>query len=173
MDGTIERDHNYPMTICPHCGREVPANTAAMHDSVCAFHPEKRANTLAAMTSDTPGVGKTLKDYERTYRPHRALSVTTLLRQYAPTWAGVLDAFGLETPPDARKRREPRTPGQQRMTKQQREEAAIADVASMEAGARRIMAAEYDNAHTLHGYAVRDLPGVTIGGRACVAVMLR
>lgn len=173
MDGTVERDHNYPMVKCPHCGREVPGNVSAIHDTVCAFHPDKKARTLEALTSSTPGVGKTWKEYEATYRLYRALSVTTLLRQYAPTWAGVLDAFGLEVPPDKRKRRPERTEKQQRMTPAQRETAACEDVAQMAADARRVMAHEYDAAHTFDGYRVRDLPGVTIGGRACVAVALR
>lgn len=175
MDSTLTEtsDRRFRMTTCPHCGREVPANTAEMHDSVCARHPAKRAQTLVALKSDVPGMGKTLKEYERTYRPLQGMSVTTLLRQYGATWAAVLDAFGLAVPADSRKRRPERTPEQQRMTAKQREDAAIADVAAMEADVRAVLAGEFDAAHTLHGCAVRDLPGVTIDGRACVAIMLR
>ena len=178
MDDTLTvestgRSHNYPMSTCPHCGRDVPGNMVDLHASICAKHPDTQARTLAALVSDTPGVGKTMKQYEVTYRPFRGLSVTTLLRQYAPTWAGVLDAFGLATPPDARKRRAPRTPNQQRMTAKQREDAVIAATDAERAVAQAVLEAERTRQYGIEVASVRDYPNVTIGGRRCVALMLR
>jgi len=172
MDGTIERTHNYPMVVCPHCGREVPAAMTDAHASVCIHRPEMKARILAALTTDVPGVGARQKEYDTARVVHGAAHATTLLRAYGGTWTAVLDAFGL-TPWVSPTRRTERTAAQQRMTAKQREEAACADVAQMEADARRVLAGEYDSAHTLHGCSVRDLPGVTVNGRACVAVMLR
>lgn len=172
MDGTVERTHNYPMVACPHCNREVPSAMADMHVSVCVFSPDMQARILAALTTDTPGVGARQKEYDAARVAHGAAHATTLLRAYGGTWAAVLDAFGL-TPWVSATRRAALTATQQRMTIAQREQAACADVAAMEADARRVLAHEYDAAHTLHGYAVRDVSGVTINGRACVAVALR
>ena len=171
MDGTIERTHNYPMVVCPHCGREIPAAMTDAHASVCIHRPEMKARILAALTSDVPGVGVKMKAYDIARIAHGAAHSTSLLRGYGGTWPTVLEAFGLAMP--ERKYTPTRTPAQQRMTRQQREDAAIADVAAMAEDARQIMAAEYDDAHTLRGCAVRDLPGLTICGRPCVAVMLR
>lgn len=173
MDGTVaDRTHNYPMTVCPHCGREVPGNMADMHISVCVFSPDMQARILAALTTDTPGVGARQKEYDTTRVVHGAAHATTLLRAYGGTWTAVLDAFGLTPWVSASKRAE-RTPAQRRMTPKQREAAACEDVAAMCEESRRIMAAEYDAAHTFKACSVRDLPGVTVNGRACVAVMLR
>jgi len=166
------RGRGYVVT-CPHCGREVPGNMSDMHASVCSHRPAMKAAILATITSDVPGVGILMRQYEKRRHAHGALHLSTLLRNYGGTWPAVLDAFGLVPPDDQRKRRPARTEKQQRMTPAQREQAACADVAAMEADARRVMAHEYDAAHTLHGYKVRDLPEVTIGGRACVAVALR
>lgn len=172
MDSTVARTHNYPIVTCPHCGREVPSNASEMHVSVCVHRPEMQERIRAALTTDVPGVGARLKDYDRTRIAHGAAHATTLLRAYGGTWTAVLEAFGF-VPWESPNKRTPKTPAQQRMTARQREQAAIEDVAQMEADARRVLAAEYDAAHVLHGCAVRDLPGVTIDGRPCVAVMLR
>lgn len=174
MDDTLtERTHNYPLVTCPHCGREVPRSMVDMHASVCAHRPEMAARILAALTSDVDGVGVKMSVYERAAKSRGTPPVSTLLRNFGGTWLAVLESFGLDAPSDALKRRSARTPAQQRMTAKQREAAACEDVAQMAADARRVLAAEYDNAHTLHGYAVRDLPGVTVNGKPCVAVTLR
>jgi len=171
MDGTVERTHNYPMVVCPHCAREVPAAMTDAHASVCIHRPEMKARILSALTSDVPGVGVKMKVYESRRVAVGAAHSTSLLRGYGGTWEAVLEAFGLTVQPS--KRHLERTPTQRRMTAQQREAAACADVAAMCEDARRIMAAEYDDAHTFDGYRVRDLPGVTVNGHKCVAVMLR
>lgn len=172
MDGTVERTHNYPMVVCPHCGREVPGNVSEMHASVCIHRPEMKARILAALTTDTPGVGARQKEYDTARVVHGAAHATTLLRAYGGTWTAVLDAFGL-TPWVSASRRAARTPAQRRMTARQREDAACEDVAQMCEDARRIVAAEFDAAHTFKACSVRDLPGVTVNGHKCVAVMLR
>ncbi len=179
MDGTVVADETQAegrargfVVTCPHCGREVPGNMSDMHVSVCIYRPEMQERIRAALTSDVPGVGVRLKDYDAARPTHGAAHSVTLIRAYGGTWAAVLEAFGL-APWVSPTRRTERTAAQQRMTAKQREEAACADVAQMEADARRVLAGEYDSAHTLHGCSVRDLPGVTVNGRACVAVMLR
>jgi hypothetical protein len=164
MDGTVEeRTHNYPLTVCPHCEREVPGNMADMHATVCAHRPELKARIEAALTSDVPGVGVRIRDYERAYKTLGLPPVSTLLRNYGGMWPAVLEAFGLTVQGKAPKR----------MTARQREAAACADVAQMCEDTRRIVAAEYEAAHTLKACSVRDLPGVTVNGHKCVAVMLR
>ncbi len=163
--------HNHPLTTCPHCGRVVPANMADMHASICVRSPEMMARIAAALTSDTPGVGARIVDYRRARAANGAADVTTLLRAFGGTWEDVLAAFGLTVRPP--KRRPERTPQQQRMTAQQRESAAIADVAAMEAETRAALLRDYEAAHTFHGYKVRDLSGVTVNGKPCVAIMLR
>lgn len=179
MDSTVVADDTKAecrgrgyVTTCPHCGREVPGNMIDMHTSVCIYRPEMQERIRAALTSDVPGVGVRLKDYDAARPTHGAAHSVTLIRAYGGTWAAVLDAFSL-TPWESPTKRATRTDKQQRMTPAQREQAACADVAAMAADARRVMSHEYDAAHTLHGYKVRDLPGVTVNGRACVAVMLR
>ena len=154
MDGTLtettERTHNYPMATCPHCAREVPARMAEMHASVCAQRPEMKARTLAALTSAVPGEGVKMSVYDRHAKQRGVPPVSTLLRNYGGTWASVLDSFGLAVPDDARKRRPARTPAQQRMTAKQREDAAIADVAAMDAAARAMLAGEFDRGLTVY-----------------------
>ena len=179
MDGTVDTDDTRAegkgrgfVATCPHCGREVPGNMSDMHTSVCIYRPEMQERIRAALTSDVPGVGVRLKDYDAARPTHGAAHSVTLIRAYGGTWAAVLDAFSL-TPWESPTKRATRTDKQQRMTPAQREQAACADVAAMAADARWVMSHEYDAAHTLHGYKVRDLPGVTVNGRACVAVMLR
>ena len=173
MDGTVERTHKQRMTTCPHCGREVPANMGDMHASICAQRPEMKARILAALTSDVPGVGVKVGAYDKTSKANRVPPVSTLLRNFGGTWALVLDAFGLEVPPDNRKRRPERTAEQRRMTAKQREDAAIADVAAMDADVRAVLAHECEAAHLFTVCAVRDVPGLTINGKPCVAMMLR
>lgn len=152
MDSTLtERPHNYPIVACPHCGREIPGNMADMHGSVCAQRPEMKVRTLAALISDVPGVGVKMSVYDRQAKRAGVPPVSTLLRNYGGTWATVLDAFGLAVPDDARKRRPARTPEQQRMTAKQREQAAIDDVAQMDAEVRAVLAGEFDR-----GLAVYD-----------------
>lgn len=172
MDSTVDRTHNYSMTVCPHCQREVPTGSFDMHASVCIFRPDMQERIKATLASDEPGVGARLKDYDRKRAETGAAHSTTLMRVYGGTWAAVLDAFGL-TPWMSATKRASCTAEQQRMTAKQREQAACDDVAAMCEDARRLLAAEYDNAHTFHGYRVRDLPGVTVNGHKCVAVMLR
>lgn len=171
MDGTVaDRTHNYPMTVCPHCGREVPGNVSDAQASVCIHRPEMKARILAALTSDVPGVGVKMKVYESRRVALGAAHSTSLLRSYGATWGEVLEVFGLTI---QKSKRSTRTPAQRRMTARQREAAACEDVAAMCDESRRIMAAEYDAAHTFKACSVRDMPGVTVNGRACVAVMLR
>lgn len=172
MDSQVERTHNYPLIACPHCGREVPSNASDMHMSVCAHRPEMRARILAALTTDVPGVGARLKDYDRARIAHGAAHATTPIRAYGGTWTAVLEAFGL-VPWESPNKRTPRTPQQARMTARQREQAAIEDVAQMEADARRVLAAEYDAAHTLKAYRVEPEPGLRVNGNECVRLMLR
>jgi len=149
MDGTVERTHNYPMVVCPHCAREVPAAMTDMHASVCARRPEMVARIAAALVSDVPGVGIKVSVYARNSKTLDVPPVSTLLRNFGGTWDAVLEAFGLAAQPS--KRHLERTPTQRRMTAQQREAAACADVAAMDDAVRAMLAAEYQR-----GLAVYD-----------------
>lgn len=166
MDGTVEeRPHNYRMTTCPHCEREVPANIADMHATICVHRPEMKARIAAALTSDVPGVGARIVDYQRARAINGAADVTTVLRAFGGTWDAVLAAFGLTPRPP--KRRPERTPEQQRMTARQREDAAIADVAAMRAAAQQALTNERNRQYGIEVCRVRSLPD----GR--VAMMIR
>lgn len=170
MDDTLERTHNYAMTTCPYCAREIPGNMSEVHASVCIHRPEMKARILAALTSDTPGVGVKMVVYDRARLAHGAAHSTSLLRGYGGTWPAVLEAFGLTM---RESKRTTRTAAQQRMTARQREAAACEDVAAMCDDARRVMAAEYEAAHTLKACAVHPAPGLYVNGNPCVRVELR
>lgn len=170
---TVERDHNYLMTTCPHCGREVPRNMAAMHESVCAHRPEMKARILAALTSDVAGVGVKMSVYERAAKSRGAPPVSTLLRNFGGTWLAVLESFGLDVPSDARKRRAARTPAQQRMTAKQREAAAIEETDAERAIAQAVLREERDRQYGITVCRVDPEPGLRINGRECVRLVLR
>lgn len=148
MDGTLGHTHNYRMTTCPHCGRDVPANLADMHTSICASRPEMKARIAAALVSDVPGVGVRVGVYDKNAKVNGVPPVSTLLRNFGGTWETVLAAFGLTMQPP--KRRPEHTAEQKRMTAKQREDAAIADVAAMDAAVRVTLAGEYQRGLTVY-----------------------
>ena len=179
MDGTVDTDDTRAegkgrgfVATCPHCGREVPGNMSDMHTSVCIYRPEMQERIRAALTSDVPGVGVRLKDYDAARPTHGAAHSVTLIRAYGGTWAAVLDAFGL-VPWESPTRRTTRTEKQQRMTAKQREDAAIQDVAAMESDARRVLAGEYEAAHAFKVCRVEPETVLRINGHECVRLVLR
>lgn len=170
MDSAITPRHE--RIPCPYCGALFGNNKHPHHVRTCIDSPTVREAVAAALQGTTPGVGITAEEY-RDKSPGLGIpSRSTIIRRYG-NWDAVLASFGLKPP----HRNAPRVfvPDlvRRRMTSAEREAAAIQDVDAMSANARAVLASEYDAAHTLHGCAVRDLPGVTVGGRPCVAVMLR
>jgi len=160
MDGTVDgRANNGRVVVCPHCAREVPAAMADMHASVCARRPEMVARIAAALVSDVPGVGIKVSVYARNSKTLDVPPVSTLLRNFGGTWEAVLDAFGLTPQPS--KRHLERTPTQRRMTAQQREAAACADVAAMDDAVRAMLAGEYQRG--LAVYAPHPAKGGGVG----------
>lgn len=166
------RGRGYVVT-CPHCGREVPGNMSDMHASVCAHRPAMKAAILATITSDVPGVGIPMQQYEKRRHAHGALHLSTLLRNYGGTWPAVLDAFGLALPEDQRKRRPARTEKQQRMTPAQREQAACADVAAQHAAMRSVLETERNRQYGIEVCRIVSEPGLRINGNECVRLVLR
>ena len=100
----------------------------------------------------------------------RIPDVTTLRRATgARDWAGVLAEFGLvtRTVVAITETDKPRTAAQIA------EDAEAADVARMTDETRRLLAADFDAAHTFNGYKARDLPGVYVNGKPCQVITLR
>ena len=170
MDGTLVGC--YKLIPCPHCGKEYSSNKYPHHVKMCVDAPSTREAIAAALESDTPGVGILEAEYRLISRGLGIPARSTLTRRYG-MWADVLAAFGLRT----QQRNAPRTHTAATVTPRvplaQKEALAIADVAQMEAAARRTLAAEYDAAHTLHGMRVHDAPGLYVNGQPCVRVELR
>jgi len=145
------------------------------HERVCIHNPTVRAAVIATMAAENDGEGVTMSQYAARSAGNLTIPDVTTLRRAtgARDWAGVLAEFGLvpqtvtAMPVDA-------TTPVERLTRAQRKEAAIiAAVDEMSEAARCIVAAEYNAAHTFDGYRVRDLPGVTVNGKPCIATMLR
>lgn len=170
MDSAITPRHE--RIPCPYCGQLFGNNKHPYHVRMCVDSPAVRESVAAALQGTTPGVGITAEEYRDKSSELGIPSRSTIVRRYG-NWDAVLASFGLKSP----HRNAPRvfvpTGEPRRMTSAEREAAAIQDVDAMSADARAVLAAEYDNAHTLHGYAVRDLPGVYINGKPCQRVMLR
>lgn len=162
-------------TNCRHCGRELSTIRIWTHERVCIHNPTVRAAVITTMAAENDGEGVTMSQYAaRSAGDLTIPDVTTLRRATgAHDWAGVLAEFGL-VPQTVQVVTASTTTPVERLTRSQRKEAAVlAAVDEMSEAARRIVAAEYDSAHTFDGYRVRDLPGVYVNGRECVAVMLR
>lgn len=162
-------------TSCRHCGRELSTIRIWTHERVCIHNPTVRAAVIATMAAENDGEGVTMSQYAARSAGNLTIPDVTTLRRAtgARDWAGVLAEFGLvpqtvtAMPVDA-------TTPVERLTRAQRKEAAIiAAVDEMSEAARCIVAAEYNAAHTFDGYRVRDLPGVTVNGKPCIATMLR
>lgn len=170
MDGTLVGC--YKLIPCPHCGKEYSSNKFPHHVRICVDAPGTRDAIAAALESDTPGVGILEAEYRLISRGLGIPARSTLTRRYG-TWGAVLAAFGLRYPQRNAPRTYTATTVTPRATLAQKEALAIADVAQLEADARRTLAAEYDAAHTLHGYRVHDAPGLRVNGRPCVRVELR
>ena len=90
MDSTVVADDTKAecrgrgyVTTCPHCGREVPGNMIDMHTSVCIYRPEMQERIRAALTSDVPGVGVRLKDYDAA-RPTHGAAPSVHIAPYPP-----------------------------------------------------------------------------------------
>ena len=170
MDRAVEPC--FKLVPCPHCGRSFGLNKYPTHIRTCVDAPAIRTALAAALESNTPGVGITESEYRLISRERGTPATSTIRRRWG-MWADVLAAFGLTCPQRNAPRTHTAATVAPRMTAKQREEAAIDDVAQMEADARRALAAEYDAAHTFNGYRVRDLPGVTVNGKPCQVIALR
>jgi len=162
-------------TNCRHCGRELSTIRIWTHERVCIHNPTVRAAVVATMAAENDGEGVTMSQYAARSAGDLSIPDVTTLRRVtgARDWAGVLAEFGL-VPQTAQTDVTDPTPQGGQLTRAQKKEAAIiASVDAMSEAARREVASNYEAEHTFHGYKVRDLPGVTINGRACVAVVLR
>ncbi len=168
----VKREHSgYRLIPCPHCGEKFGSNKLPAHVRTCIDAPDIREAVAAALESSTPGVGIFADEYRAISSELGIPSRSTIMMRYG-TWSEVLAAFGLRSPrPDT-----PRTYSDKcsaRVTLAQREAAAIAAVDKMTEEARHNIAINYEVEHTFNGYRVRDLPGVYVNGKPCVAVMLR
>lgn len=160
---------------CRYCAREMSTIRVGTHERVCIHNPTVRAAVIATMASTTPGEGVTMSQYAARSAGNLSIPDVTTLRRAtgARNWAGVLAEFGL-VPQTAQTDVTDPTPQDGQLTRAQKREAAIiASADAMSEAARRELASAYEAEHTFHGYRVRDLPGVTVNGRACVAIMLR
>lgn len=170
MDRSVEP--SFALVSCPFCGRAYGANKYPTHIRTCVDAPAIREALAAALESNTPGVGITESEYRLISRDRGTPACSTIRRRYG-MWADVLAVFGLTYP----QRNAPRTytteQASPRMTLAQKEALAIADVDAMSDAMRAQLASDYEAAHTLHGYRVHDMPGVTVNGRPCVRVELR
>lgn len=159
-------------TNCPHCGKELSTIRIWTHERICFRNPKVRPLIVAAMSSKKPGEGVTMSQYSVvTSGDTRTPDVTTLRRATgARDWAGVLAEFGLV----------PQTPDQcptdapaPRTEAQRAEDAACKEVDDWRAQAREILRQERYHLYGFTVLSVRDLPGVTVNGKPCVAVTLR
>ncbi len=126
----------------------------------------------AVLESDTPGVGITSQEYRAISGELGIPSKSSIMRRYG-TWSEALASFGLQAPRQGTRQAREAARADTRLKPAQIEEAAIADVDKMSEATRRVVAGEYEAAHTFHGYKVRDLSGVTVNGKPCQIVTLR
>ena len=160
---------------CRYCGREMGTHRLPTHERLCIHNPTVRVAVIATMAGKRDGEGVTMSQYAARSAGDLSIPDVTTLRRAtgARDWAGVLAEFGL-VPQTAQTDVTDPTPQGGQLTRAQKKEAAIiASVDAMSEAARREVASTYEAEHTFRGYKVRDLPGVTVNGRACVAVMLR
>lgn len=159
-------------TNCPHCGKELSTIRIWTHERICIHNPKVRPLIVAAMSSRNPGQGVTMSQYSViSSNDTRIPDVTTLRRATgARDWAGVLAEFGLV--PQTLDGRDAESPAS-RTAAQKAEAAALADVDDWREQAREIIRQERYHLYGFTVLRVRDLPGVTVNGKPCVAVTLR
>ena len=145
------------MVTCPHCAQEMAPGPYERHAQSCPKNPDFYDAIRAALQDDEyPEFAVALLDYHERARAAGATGVDLLERAFGG-WRQAVEYFGLK-------------PANSDELLQRREMAKVLAVAAYEAAALR---EDDERAHMLHGYNVRDLPGVTVNGRPVVAVMLR
>ncbi len=153
-------------STCPHCNKSFALHVLNRHINVCPENPDVAPLIRDAMEQpDAPGCAVTITEYEEISRT-AAIPGPKGIKQHFGSWRAAVEHFGLRMVERSELTRA-------QAATQEREAAVIADVDKMSEAARAAVARTYDAEHTFHGYAVRDLPGVTVNGNPCVAIMLR
>jgi hypothetical protein len=169
---------------CPHCGKETTSAALGRHAPVCMRNPANWSRLLAILTAED-GVGITYSEYEAMAERADLPGITTLRRQTGTTsWDGILAAFGLESPEELERTcakcgrtfrgrgyvlHEGSCGGKRwvNLATEVEQESAIIEHEA------HILEQDKLQAQCLPAYRMRELPGVSVNGRAVVAVMIR
>lgn len=142
---------------CEHCGGEFATAVFARHERLCPKAPAHYDALRAALQDDDfPEYAVAREVYRERARDADIASVDVLKETFAG-WNNAVAYFGLK-------------PADSAELQQQRAMLEVLAVAAREA---RIMREDTEHAGRLQGYRTRDLPGVYVNGKPCVAVMLR
>ena len=172
--------HDGRTAPCRYCGRECILNSLPQHECKCIRNPDMWERVAAALASPTPGIGIYGDDYPPIAKALGLPARSTLRDVFGDSWADILDAFGL-VPPKRRWRsaaEKAQAPGADyeadlaRMLERQ-ELARVAEEHAALEYERRILEREKTAGYGFTVARVRDLPGVRVNGRECVAVMLK
>jgi len=143
--------------VCEHCSGEFGVNLFERHAAVCPKNPVYFDAIYAALQDDDdPDYAVPLETYRERARLAGVAGADTLKETFGG-WRVAVEYFGL-IPADAAELQQRR---------------AMMAVLAMAAKEERLLREDRESAGAFQALRVRDLPGVTVNGRACVAVMLR
>ncbi len=142
---------------CEHCGVEFATRVFGRHERLCPKNPAYYDALRAALQdADYPEYAVTREVYRERAAAADVASVDVLKETFAG-WNNAVEFFGL-IPADSAELQQRR---------------AMMEVIAVAAREERILREDMERAGRLHGYRARDLPGVYVNGKPCVAVMLR
>ena len=143
--------------ICEHCSGEFGVNLFERHVAVCPKNPVYFDAIYAALQDDDdPDYAVPLETYRERARLAGVAGADTLKETFGG-WRVAVEHFGL-IPADAAELQQRR---------------AMMAVLAMAAKEERLLREDRESAGAFQALRVRDLPGVYVNGRECVAVMLR
>lgn len=142
---------------CPHCEQEFATGVYDRHTALCPKKPAYYDAIRAALQdADYPEFAVAQQDYHERARVAEVVGVDLLKRIFG-TWRAAVDYFGLK-------------PASSDELQQRRAMAEVFETAAREAA---ILREDAERAMVFTVCRVRELPGVTVNGRACVAMELR
>lgn len=157
--------NNTQKVTCAYCNCDLWYGKLESHQDACIRNPAVESRLIAALTSDTPGVGVSCENYRLTYREKNAPAPATLNRHFGNAWGDVLAAFGLKVPARTYVRRQDARTAVERQAEQ-----------DMDAWRNQMREVVRSERYHLYGFTVCRItpePGLRINGRECVRMELR
>jgi hypothetical protein len=142
---------------CPHCRRSFAASVLRRHADVCPENPAIRDAIIAAMQNEVyPGFAVSLAEYQERAVGKAVTNVKTL-KQHFGSWRNTVAYYGLRLTTDA----------------ELLELRELAEMRAQMAAERALLEQDAERAYLLPVLRVREMPGLRVNGRECVACVLR